>query len=105
VKSVLLAISAIYTGLIKPNIHQGGKVAARKNIHPPTLLVLVPKLGATLYAPAQVTGSILNTTQYPEQAVTFALVMVLAFDLDRAGEGLIAVSQQPMIDLYKNMLE
>ena len=38
-------------------------------------------------------------------AVTFALVMVLAFDLDRAGEGLVAVNQQPMIDLYKNMLQ
>jgi len=38
-------------------------------------------------------------------AVTFALVMVLAFDLDRAGEGLVAVNQQPMIDLYHNMLQ
>lgn len=38
-------------------------------------------------------------------AVTFALVMVLAFDLDRAGEGLIAVNQQPMIDLYEGMLK
>jgi hypothetical protein len=37
-------------------------------------------------------------------AVTFALVMVLAFDLDRAGEGLVAVNQQPMVDLYLNML-
>ena len=36
-------------------------------------------------------------------AVTFALVMVLAFDLDRAGEGLVAVNQQPMIDLYQTM--
>ncbi len=36
-------------------------------------------------------------------ALTFALVMVLAFDLDRAGEGLIAVNQQPMIDLYQSM--
>jgi hypothetical protein len=36
-------------------------------------------------------------------AVTFALVMVLAFDLDRAGEGLVAVNQQPMIDLYQSM--
>jgi hypothetical protein len=36
-------------------------------------------------------------------AITFALVMVLAFDLDRAGEGLIAVNQQPMIDLYQSM--
>ncbi|MEH6607005.1 MAG: hypothetical protein V7711_15590, partial [Pseudomonadales bacterium] len=36
-------------------------------------------------------------------AVTFALVMVLAFDLDRAGEGLISVNQQPMIDLYQSM--
>jgi ABC-type nitrate/sulfonate/bicarbonate transport system substrate-binding protein len=36
-------------------------------------------------------------------ATTFALVMVLAFDLDRAGEGLIAVNQQTMIDLYESM--
>jgi ABC-type nitrate/sulfonate/bicarbonate transport system substrate-binding protein len=36
-------------------------------------------------------------------ATTFALVMVLAFDLDRPGEGLIAVNQQPMIDLYQSM--
>jgi hypothetical protein len=36
-------------------------------------------------------------------AMTFALVMLLVFDLDRAGEGLIAVPQQPMIDLYQNM--
>ncbi len=38
-------------------------------------------------------------------AITFALVMVLAFDLDRAGEGLISVNQQPMIDLYQSMNE
>lgn len=36
-------------------------------------------------------------------ALTFALVIVLAFDLDRAGEGLVAVNQQPMIDLYQSM--
>lgn len=36
-------------------------------------------------------------------ATTFALVMLLAFDLDRAGEGLIKVNQQPMIDLYQAM--
>ncbi len=36
-------------------------------------------------------------------AITFALVMVLAFDLDRAGEGLVSVNQQPMIDLYESM--
>lgn len=36
-------------------------------------------------------------------AITFAMVMVLAFDLDRAGEGLIAVNQQPMIELYQSM--
>jgi ABC-type nitrate/sulfonate/bicarbonate transport system substrate-binding protein len=36
-------------------------------------------------------------------AMTFALVMLLAFDLDRTGEGLIAVNQQPMIDLYQSM--
>ena len=35
--------------------------------------------------------------------LTIALVMVLAFDLDRAGEGLVAVNQQPMINLYKSM--
>ena len=36
-------------------------------------------------------------------AVTFALVMLLVFDLDRAGEGLIAVNQQPMIDFCWSM--
>lgn len=36
-------------------------------------------------------------------AIIFALVMVLAFDLDRAGEGLISVNQQPMIDLHQSM--
>jgi len=36
-------------------------------------------------------------------AVTFALVMLLVFDLDRAGEGFITVNQQPMIDLYQSM--
>jgi len=36
-------------------------------------------------------------------SVTFALVMLLAIDLDRAGEGLISVNQQPMIDLYRSM--
>jgi len=36
-------------------------------------------------------------------ALTFAMVMVLAFDLDRAGEGLIAVNQQPMLELYQSM--
>jgi ABC-type nitrate/sulfonate/bicarbonate transport system substrate-binding protein len=38
-------------------------------------------------------------------AITFALVMVLAFDLDRPGEGLVSVNQQPMIDLYRSMRE
>lgn len=37
--------------------------------------------------------------------ITFALIMVLAFDLDRAGEGLVSVNQQPMIDLYQSMRE
>jgi hypothetical protein len=36
-------------------------------------------------------------------AVTFALVMLIVFDLDRAGEGLIAVNQQPMLDLYQSL--
>jgi ABC-type nitrate/sulfonate/bicarbonate transport system substrate-binding protein len=36
-------------------------------------------------------------------ATTFALVMLLVFDLDRAGEGLITVNQQPMLDLYRGM--
>lgn len=36
-------------------------------------------------------------------AITFALVLLLAFDLDRSGEGLVAVNQQPMLDLYKSM--
>lgn len=35
--------------------------------------------------------------------LTFALVMVLAFDMDRAGEGRISVSQKPMIELYQSM--
>jgi ABC-type nitrate/sulfonate/bicarbonate transport system substrate-binding protein len=42
-------------------------------------------------------------TAHVALALTFALVMVLAFDLDRAGEGMIAVNQQPMIDLYQSM--
>lgn len=36
-------------------------------------------------------------------ALTFALVMMLAFDLDRAGEGLISVNQEPMINLYRSL--
>jgi hypothetical protein len=36
-------------------------------------------------------------------AMTFALVMLLAYDLDRTGEGLVAVNQQPMIDLHQSM--
>lgn len=36
-------------------------------------------------------------------AITFALVMLLVFDLDRAGEGFITVNQQPMINLYQSM--
>ena len=36
-------------------------------------------------------------------SLTFALVMLLAIDLDRTGEGLIEVNQQPMVNLYKNM--
>jgi ABC-type nitrate/sulfonate/bicarbonate transport system substrate-binding protein len=36
-------------------------------------------------------------------SLTFALVMLLAIDLDRTGEGLIAVNQQPMFDLYRSM--
>lgn len=36
-------------------------------------------------------------------AMTFALVIMLAFDLDRAGEGLVSVNQQPMIQLYRDM--
>ena len=36
-------------------------------------------------------------------ALTFALVMMLAFDIDRAGAGLISVNQKPMINLYQSM--
>jgi ABC-type nitrate/sulfonate/bicarbonate transport system substrate-binding protein len=36
-------------------------------------------------------------------ALTFALVMMLAFDLDRAGEGPISVNQKPMMELYQSM--
>ncbi len=36
-------------------------------------------------------------------ALTFAMIMVLAFDLDRAGEGLISVNQQPMLELNRSM--
>ncbi|MEH6591638.1 MAG: ABC transporter substrate-binding protein [Halioglobus sp.] len=36
-------------------------------------------------------------------SLTFALVMLLAIDLDRTGEGLVAVNQQPMMNLYQNM--
>ena len=38
-------------------------------------------------------------------ALTFALVMLLAFDLDRAGEGMVTVNQQPMIDVYHGFSE
>ncbi|MEH6637350.1 MAG: NrtA/SsuA/CpmA family ABC transporter substrate-binding protein [Halioglobus sp.] len=36
-------------------------------------------------------------------SLTFALVMLLAIDLDRTGEGLVAVNQQPMLNLYRSM--
>ena len=36
-------------------------------------------------------------------SLTFALVMLLAIDLDRTGEGLVAVNQQPMLNLYQRM--
>jgi ABC-type nitrate/sulfonate/bicarbonate transport system substrate-binding protein len=36
-------------------------------------------------------------------SLTFALVMLLAIDLDRTGEGLVTVNQQPMVDLYHRM--
>ncbi|MEH6637349.1 MAG: ABC transporter substrate-binding protein [Halioglobus sp.] len=36
-------------------------------------------------------------------SLTFALVMLLAIDLDRTGEGLVAVNQQPMLNLYQSM--
>jgi len=36
-------------------------------------------------------------------SLTFALVMMLAIDLDRTGDGLVSVNQQPMIDLLKSM--
>ena len=36
-------------------------------------------------------------------AITFAMVMLLAFDLDRAGEGLVTVNQKPMIDLFQRL--
>ncbi len=44
----------------------------------------------------------INTANFA-LAITFALVMLLAFDLDRAWEGLVTVNQQPMIDLYQNL--
>jgi hypothetical protein len=36
-------------------------------------------------------------------SLTFAMVMLLAIDLDRTGEGLVAVNQQPMLNLYQSM--
>ena len=36
-------------------------------------------------------------------ALTFALIMLLAFDLDRAGGGFVTVDEQPMIDLYRGL--
>ncbi|MEN8166252.1 MAG: hypothetical protein ABFR65_02105, partial [Pseudomonadota bacterium] len=48
-------------------------------------------------------GSRRSHTSNLALSMTFALVMLLVFDLDRAGEGLVAVNQQPMIDLYQNM--
>ena len=47
-------------------------------------------------------GRRIHTANY-SLAITFALVMLLAFDLDRAGEGLVTVNQQPMINLYRDM--
>ena len=36
-------------------------------------------------------------------SLTFALVMMLAIDLDRTGDGLVSVNQQPMLDLLESM--
>jgi hypothetical protein len=35
--------------------------------------------------------------------ILVALLLLLAFDLDRAGEGLVTVNQQPMVDLYEEL--
>jgi ABC-type nitrate/sulfonate/bicarbonate transport system substrate-binding protein len=36
-------------------------------------------------------------------SLTFTLVMLIIFDLDRPGEGLIKVNQRPMIELYQSL--
>ena len=36
-------------------------------------------------------------------SLAFSLVILLIFDLDRPGKGLIEVNQQPMIELYRNL--
>lgn len=36
-------------------------------------------------------------------SLTFALVVILIFDMDRPGEGMIHVNQRPMIELYHNL--
>ena len=51
----------------------------------------------------EIVGSRRINTANIALAMTFALVLLVAFDLDRAGEGLIHVNQQPMIDLYQSM--
>ena len=51
-------------------------------------------------------GGLTGTTRSPAVlvvAVTFAAVIWLVADLDRPGQGILRVSQQPMIDLQKSM--
>jgi ABC-type nitrate/sulfonate/bicarbonate transport system substrate-binding protein len=69
-------------------------------------LALILASGVAMFAVGFQFGISSNRRIHPAKlalAITFALVMVLAFDLDRAGEGLVAVNQQPMIDLYQSM--
>lgn len=69
-------------------------------------LALIVAAGVAMFAVGFQFGIGGNRRIHPANlalAVTFALVIVLAFDLDRAGEGLVSVNQQPMIDLYQSM--
>jgi ABC-type nitrate/sulfonate/bicarbonate transport system substrate-binding protein len=89
------------------NLHTKRVVlGAYYRIPPAMWLALIFASGVAMFAVGFQFGISGNQRIHAAQlalAITFALVMVLAFDLDRAGDGLVAVNQQPMIDLYQSM--
>ncbi len=89
------------------NLHTKRVVlGAYYRIPPAMWLALILASGVAMFAVGFQFGIGGNRRIHPAKlalAITFALIMVLAFDLDRAGEGLVSVNQQPMIDLYQNM--